>query len=852
MVIRTLLTGFIFFISQISCAQPAYKNQNLSFEARAEDLVKRLTIEEKISLMMNAAEAVPRLEIKPYEWWNEALHGVARNGTATVFPQAIGMAASFDDSLLYNIFTIISDEARIKHRQSSERGEYKRYQGLTMWTPNINIFRDPRWGRGQETYGEDPFLTGKMGVAVIKGLQGDNNQKYDKLHACAKHYAVHSGPEWNRHSFNAENITSRDLWETYLPAFKDAVNKANVKEVMCAYNRFEGEPCCGSNRLLTQILRQHWGFEGIILSDCGAIDNFYKPDRHMTHADSAHASSAAVLSGTDLECGSSYKSLINAVKQGLIKEEQIDVSLKRLLKARFELGEIDGASHWENLHDSLVNCAEHRQMALKLAHKSIVLLKNNGILPISGNTKIALFGPNANDSVMQWGNYNGFPKHTITLLEALNEQVGGSGVLYDAICGHTGLKESVYSECWNKGKEGFSAEFWNNTEMKGEPASKIQFGSAIKFGRRDTIAPGVNLNNISAKFYSTYSPKISGKADFIFTTSSRVKLFIERKHMPLQKIPKSLQVYSMEVEAGKSYTIDIELVHEKQGEFRFNIERTLQPDIAKILKMTEGIDVIVFAGGISASLEREDANVYAPGFRGGDRISIELPQIQRDVISALKKAGKKVILVNFSGSAMGLVPENQFCDAILQAWYPGETGGKAVADVLFGKYNPAGRLPVTFYRNTEQLPDYENYEMKGRTYRYLNEEPLYPFGYGLSYTVFEYGQPWVNTPQILAGNGVTLTVPVKNTGKYNGEEVVQVYLKKEIDIDGPNKTLREFKRVFIKAGETANVVFELTGENLEWWDPETNTMHTHPGNYRLMTGGSSKDEDLQTIPLILK
>lgn len=852
MVIRTLLTGFIFFISQISCAQPAYKNQNLSFEARAEDLVKRLTIEEKISLMMNAAEAVPRLEIKPYEWWNEALHGVARNGTATVFPQAIGMAASFDDSLLYNIFTIISDEARIKHRQSSERGEYKRYQGLTMWTPNINIFRDPRWGRGQETYGEDPFLTGKMGVAVIKGLQGDNNQKYDKLHACAKHYAVHSGPEWNRHSFNAENITSRDLWETYLPAFKDAVNKANVKEVMCAYNRFEGEPCCGSNRLLTQILRQHWGFEGIILSDCGAIDNFYKPDRHMTHADSAHASSAAVLSGTDLECGSSYKSLINAVKQGLIKEEQIDVSLKRLLKARFELGEIDGASHWENLHDSLVNCAEHRQMALKLAHKSIVLLKNNGILPISGNTKIALFGPNANDSVMQWGNYNGFPKHTITLLEALNEQVGGSGVLYDAICGHTGLKESVYSECWNKGKEGFSAEFWNNTEMKGEPASKIQFGSAIKFGRRDTIAPGVNLNNISAKFYSTYSPKISGKADFIFTTSSRVKLFIERKHMPLQKIPKSLQVYSMEVEAGKSYTIDIELVHEKQGEFRFNIERTLQPDIAKILKMTEGIDVIVFAGGISASLEREDANVYAPGFRGGDRISIELPQIQRDVISALKKAGKKVILVNFSGSAMGLVPENQFCDAILQAWYPGETGGKAVADVLFGKYNPAGRLPVTFYRNTEQLPDYENYEMKGRTYRYLNEEPLYPFGYGLSYTVFEYGQPWVNTPQILAGNGVTLTVPVKNTGKYNGEEVVQVYLKKEIDIDGPNKTLREFKRVFIKAGETANVVFELTGENLEWWDPETNTMHTHLGNYRLMTGGSSKDEDLQTIPLILK
>ena len=420
-----LLTGIgCLCLCFLSCSQPPYKNPALSPEERANDLVGRLTLEEKAALMQNTSPAVPRLGIKAYDWWNEALHGVGRAGLATVFPQAIGMGASFNNELLYDVFTAVSDEARAKTTEFSKEGGLKRYQGLTMWTPNINIFRDPRWGRGQETYGEDPYLTSQMGVAVVRGLQGPEGEKYDKLHACAKHYAVHSGPEWNRHSFNAENIDPRDLWETYLPAFKDLVQKAHVKEVMCAYNRFEGEPCCGSNRLLMQILRDEWGYKEIVVSDCWAISDFYNKGAHETDPDKQHASAKAVLSGTDIECGDSYGSLPEAVKEGLIDENQIDVSLKRLMKARFELGEMDEPSQvsWTQIPYSVVDSKEHRELALRMARESLVLLQNNqDILPLNKSMKVALVGPNANDSVMQWGNYNGFPGHTVTLLVGIRE-----------------------------------------------------------------------------------------------------------------------------------------------------------------------------------------------------------------------------------------------------------------------------------------------------------------------------------------------------------------------------------------------------------------------------------------------
>lgn len=700
-------------LTLVACSNQApYQNKSLSPTERAADLVSRLTLEEKITLMQNNSSAVKRLGIKPYEWWNEALHGVARNGLATVYPQAIGMGASFNDTLLYQVFTSISDEARVKYRQAREAGNYKRYTGLTFWTPNINIFRDPRWGRGQETYGEDPYLTSRMGLSVVNGLQGPQNTKYNKTHACAKHYAVHSGPEWNRHSFNAENINPRDLWETYLPAFQDLVIQGNVKEVMCAYNRFEGDPCCGSDRLLINILRNEWNYKGLVVSDCGAIDNFYFKGRHETHKNKADASAAAVLSGTDLECGRSYTGLISAVKEGLINESAIDQSLCRLMKARFELGEMDDTTPWDQLPDSLLSCHAHQQLALQMARESMTLLQNHkNILPLDKEMTVALIGPNANDSVMQWANYNGFPVHTITLLEGLTQYL---------------------------------------------PQERL--------------------------------------------------IYIPQKNIEVQKYP-WVNYYPNDIQA--------------------------------VINQAAKADVIIYAGGISASLEGEEMDVDAEGFRGGDRTTIELPNVQRKLVKALKATGKPIVFVNFSGCAMGLQPESQICDAILQAWYPGQAGGTAIAEVLFGDYNPAGRLPITFYKKDNQLPDFEDYNMQGCTYRYLNYEPLYPFGHGLSYTTFSYSTPFIE-------NG-KLKVKVTNSGNYNGDEVIQLYIKRYDDPDGPLKTLRGFQRIHIPAGQTSEVSFPLTSDTFTWWDKDSNTVHPLQGRYKILVGGTSEESLLKSI-----
>lgn len=700
-------------LTLVACSNQApYQNKSLSPTERAADLVSRLTLEEKITLTQNNSSAVKRLGIKPYEWWNEALHGVARNGLATVYPQAIGMGASFNDTLLYQVFTSISDEARVKYRQAREAGNYKRYTGLTFWTPNINIFRDPRWGRGQETYGEDPYLTSRMGLSVVNGLQGPQNTKYNKTHACAKHYAVHSGPEWNRHSFNAENINPRDLWETYLPAFQDLVIQGNVKEVMCAYNRFEGDPCCGSDRLLINILRNEWNYKGLVVSDCGAIDNFYFKGRHETHKNKADASAAAVLSGTDLECGRSYTGLISAVKEGLINESAIDQSLCRLMKARFELGEMDDTTPWDQLPDSLLSCHAHQQLALQMARESMTLLQNHkNILPLDKEMTVALIGPNANDSVMQWANYNGFPVHTITLLEGLTQYL---------------------------------------------PQERL--------------------------------------------------IYIPQKNIEVQKYP-WVNYYPNDIQA--------------------------------VINQAAKADVIIYAGGISASLEGEEMDVDAEGFRGGDRTTIELPNVQRKLVKALKATGKPIVFVNFSGCAMGLQPESQICDAILQAWYPGQAGGTAIAEVLFGDYNPAGRLPITFYKKDNQLPDFEDYNMQGRTYRYLNYEPLYPFGHGLSYTTFSYSTPFIE-------NG-KLKVKVTNSGNYNGDEVIQLYIKRYDDPDGPLKTLRGFQRIHIPAGQTSEVSFPLTSDTFTWWDKDSNTVHPLQGRYKILVGGTSEESLLKSI-----
>ena len=516
--------------------QPAYKDSSLSPEERAEDLLQQLTLEEKVALMMDNSKPVERLGIKPYNWWNEALHGVARSGLATVFPQPIGMAASFEPDAIHTIYTAVSDEARAKNAAYSAAGSYERYQGLTMWTPTVNIYRDPRWGRGIETYGEDPYLTSVMGVNVVKGLQCmDANQKYDKIHACAKHFAVHSGPEWNRHEFNAENIKPRDLHETYLVPFEALVKEAKVKEVMCAYNRLEGDPCCGSDRLLMQILRQDWGYDGIVLSDCGAIDDFYREKGHKTHPDAESASAAAVLSGTDLECGSSYKALVESAKKGLISEKDIDVSVKRLLKARFELGEMDDPDkvEWTKIPYSVVCSAEHDSLSLDIARKSMTLLLNkNNILPLKrGGQTIAVMGPNANDSVMQWGNYNGTPKHTITLLEGIRSAMGENDkLIYEQGCSwvERSLIRSVFSQCTSKEGPGFSAHYWNNKEYEGNAVATAQLTTPFRLctSGATVFAPGVNLTDFSAVYQSVFTPQETGEVIFNFYSCGATQLLI--------------------------------------------------------------------------------------------------------------------------------------------------------------------------------------------------------------------------------------------------------------------------------------------------------------------------------------
>ena len=825
-----------------------FRNPNLTPEERADDLLGRLTLKEKISLMRNASPAVKRLGVKPYNWWNEALHGVARNGLATVFPITMGMAATFDTVAVERAFTAVSDEARAKYHEAHRNGRYGRwYEGLTFWTPNVNIFRDPRWGRGQETYGEDPYLTARMGVAVVRGLQGPAGAKYDKTHACAKHYAVHSGPEADRHRFDVESLAPRDLWETYLPAFKALVKEADVKEVMCAYQRFEGQPCCGSERLLAQILRDEWGYKHLVVSDCGAISDFFVKGRHETHKDAAEASAAAVTSGTDLECGGEYAHLEEAVERGLISEERIDTSLRRLLTARFALGEMDPDAivPWSRIGIDTVDCDTHRQLALDMARRSIVLLHNNGALPLpKKGMRIAVVGPNAADSVMQWGNYEGTPSRTYTILDGVRSKAGD--VLYTRGCGllENRVFESRFSEVSCDGKPGMKAVYWNNTDMRGESAATERMAVPIDLSDEGgrAFAPGVGRYGFTAVYEGTLRPKRSGEYTLTVAGDDGYRVYVDGEKVAEDwgEHPLSEREYTLKAEAGREYRIKVEYMQlEGEAKLRFDVGVYRQIPPEEVVEQVKDADAVIFVGGISARLEGEEMPVHVEGFAGGDRTSIELPKVQRDILKALKRAGKKVIFVNCSGSAIALTPETESCDAIVQAWYPGQSGGLAVADVLFGDFNPCGKLPVTFYRNTEQLPDFDDYSMKGRTYRYMTEAPLFPFGYGLSYTTFDISKGKLDKRSIAPGQSARLTVRVKNTGKRDGTEVVQVYVRKKNDPEGPVKSLRAFLPVSLKAGESRKVSLNLPSTAFEFFDTESNTMRVSPGEYEILYGNSS-------------
>jgi beta-glucosidase len=855
---KTLIAYLCSLISVLAFAQLPYQNPKLSSEERANDLISRLTLPEKAALMCDISDAIPRLGIKKFNWWSEALHGLANNANVTVFPEPIGMAASFDDQLLFHIYDAVSDETRAKYNEATSKGlENKRFLSLSVWTPNVNIFRDPRWGRGQETYGEDPYLTSRMGVAVVKGLQGPADAKYKKLLACAKHFAVHSGPEWSRHTLNLNSVSPRDLYETYLPAFKALVQEADVREVMCAYQRLDDEPCCGNNQLLQKILRDEWGFKYLVVSDCGAVADFYTS--HKVSSDAVHAASKAVLAGTDVECQwaeHTYKQLPKSVEQGLIKEEEIDLHLKRVLMGRFDVGEMDNDAlvPWSKIPMSVVNNEAHKQLTLDMARETMTLLQNtNNLLPLKKTAKIAVIGPNANDKPMLWGNYNGTPIQTVTILDGIKSKLKASNILYDKGCDlvEDKITKSFFDRCSFNGKKGMKATYWNEPDWKGPEVIVQQLVNPIKLttlGQHE-FASGVKLEGFSAKYEAQFTPNQSEEIVFKCGVTGKFELFVNgesiRKFQNWRTINTRIP---FTVEAGKTYTIEVRFgqMDNWQADVEFDFGKEIDVDYTNLINKLKGYDQVVFVGGLSGVLEGEEMPVTYPGFKGGDRTDMELPNVQRRCLKALKDAGKKVIFVNCSGSAIALEPETKSCDAILQAWYPGEAGGQAVADVLFGDFNPSGKLPVSFYRNSDQLKDFENYSMKGRTYRFTND-CLFPFGFGLSYTRFEIGTALPSATTLKNGDSLALTLPVKNVGARFGTEVVQVYVRKINDVEGPLKTLRAFQRVSLPAGKSQFVTLSLKSSAFEFFDWGQRKMTVTPGEYEVLYGNSSKENDLKTL-----
>jgi len=842
--------------------QLPYQNPNLTSEQRAKDLISRLSLTEKATLMCDISDAIPRMGIKKFNWWSEALHGFANNANVTVFPEPVGMAASFDDKLVYTIFNAVSDEARAKYNEATQKGqENKRFLSLSVWTPNVNIFRDPRWGRGQETYGEDPYLTSRMGVSVVKGLQGPADSRYKKLLACAKHFAVHSGPEWSRHSLNVNNLDPRDLWETYLPAFKALVQKSDVRQVMCAYQRLDDEPCCGNTQLLQRILRDEWGYKYMVVSDCGAVSDFYTS--HKVSSDAVHAASKGVWAGTDVECQWAdhiYKQLPEAVAKGLITEDEINKHLLNVLVGRFDLGEMDDDAlvPWAKIPTSVLNNDEHRKLALDMALKSMTLLQNkNNTLPLSKSKKIAVVGPNANDKPMLWGNYNGTPVRTITILDGIASKLSAEKIIYDKGCDlvEDKVTESYFAQCSIDGKKGLKAIYWNNKDLSGDIVATQQIANPIKLttAGQHEFATGVRLEGFSGKYETEFTPSKSEDLVFKCGATGYFELFVNgvslARYNNWRTLPSRIP---FKVESGKKYKIEIRYaqLNDWQANLEFDFGKEIPVNYTELLKKLAGTDIVVFVGGLSTQLEGEEMPVSYPGFKGGDRTDIELPAVQRNCLQALKQAGKKVIFVNCSGSAIAMVPETQSCDAILQAWYSGESGGQAVADVLFGDYNPSGKLPITFYKSVKQLSDFEDYSMKGRTYRYMSD-PLFPFGFGLSYTTFSIGNAKLNNTTIKANESVELTIPVSNKGKRNGTEIVQVYVRKLNDINGPLKTLKGFQRVDVPAGKTAQAVINLPYNSFEFFNRSTGKMDVAAGEYEVLYGNSSDAKDLKATTIMI-
>ena len=827
---------------------------------RVNALISQMTLDEKVSQMVYDAPAIERLGIPKYNWWNECLHGLGRAGLATVFPQAIGLGATWDPELMLEVATVISDEARAKHHQAAGKGIRQIYTGLTFWSPNINIFRDPRWGRGQETYGEDPYLTAQMGIAFVKGLQG-NDLSYLKLVATPKHYAVHSGPESTRHHFDAQ-IGEREMREFYLYAFEACVKEAGAASIMGAYNRVNGEPCCASPLLLEQILRKEWGFDGYIVSDCEAIRDIF--ENHKVVDSAAEAAALAVNNGCDLNCGSVYPALVEAVEVGLITEDEIDQAVERLFTARFHLGMFDPPEQvpYTRIPYEVIDSPEHRDLALRAARESIVLLKNDqNLLPLDKNiASIAVIGPNADDLQVLLGNYNGTPGRAVTPLEGIRAKVSSDTEVYYAQgCEITqGLSPlrvipASYLHPTNQetGKHGLNASYYANHSFKGQ-AVISRIDREINFIWKDTTPTTDEWGDqFSVRWDGFLAPPESGTYRIGVNGFNEYRLYIDGKlilehnfvHHPI------LKTTEVELQAGSFHKLHLEYVS-------IGVDPQIQllwtpPGIdylAEALDMASKAEVVVLALGLSPYLESEEmqeVKIEVEGFSGGDRTDIQLPNTQLELLKKIHLIGKPVVLVLLNGSALAVNWAADYIPAIVEAWYPGQAGGEAIADVLFGDYNPGGRLPVTFYKTVDDLPPFDDYQLGGHTYRYFQGEPLYPFGHGLSFTTFEYSDLVISRDRITVGENVDISLTVHNTGSIAGEEVVQLYARDEFsEALRPTKVLKGFARIALQPGERKTIIFRLTVDQFAFFDKNINLV-LEPSKIHIMLGSSSKDIRLE-------
>jgi beta-glucosidase len=842
------LTLILVRASAQTASSSVYLDPSQPIDVRVDDLVKQMTLEEKAEQLVNQARAIPRLQVPGYDWWSEALHGVANAGTATVFPEPIGLAATFDDSLIHQMAIVIGTEARAKHNQAVRAGRRDIMEGLDFWSPNINIFRDPRWGRGQETYGEDPFLTGRMGVAFVTGLQGDD-PKYFRVISTPKHFAVHSGPETSRHTIDVQ-VSKHDMEDTYLPAFRAAVTEGKAESVMCAYNRVNGQPACANTFLLQDQLRGAWKFNGYVVSDCDAIVDIFQGHKFVTSQ--AAAAAAAIKTGMDNECADfftitkddhDYKPFIDAVKQGLLTEADLDISLKRLFTARMRLGMFDPDSMvaYARIPDSEIDSAPHRALALKTAQESMVLLKNDGALPFAASVKkILVVGPLADQTGVLHGNYSGTASHAVTVLEGIRKQFAGAQVSFQS--GTDFLRElpviptSVLST--DDEKPGLKGEYFAQ-DLSGTPqVVRVDPYVDLQTYHPDPHALPVpaDMKDFSVRWTGFLKPTESGTYQ-VGLMGSMQRLWIDGKLVVDDAVghDPNPQLATLQLTKGHAYAVKVEYMAGGRTSKLIWLQVTGDP-LVEAVKAAREADVVVAVVGITSRLEGEEMRVDLPGFKGGDRTNLNLPAEEEALLGALKGTGKPLVVVLINGSALGVNWANDHANAILEAWYSGEEGGTAVAQTLAGVNNPGGRLPVTFYKGVEQLPEFEDYTMKNRTYRYFAGTPLYPFGYGLSYSKFEYSNLKLSSAALEAGTPLAVDVDVKNASQRAGDEVVELYISFPKVPGTPLRALRGFSRVHLEAGELRHVKLALQPRDLSYINEAGDRM-VGAGDYTISTGG---------------